>query len=58
MSAVPWTDTVQRTPVSAALPETVVQQDVVVVAMPAGVTNKIWFNVDSTAVDPVRTWVP
>ncbi len=48
VSAVPWTDTVQRMPVSAALPETAVQQGAFVVSVPAGVTNKIWFTVDST----------
>jgi hypothetical protein len=52
VSAVPWTDTVQRMPVSAALPETAVQNGAFVVSVPAGITNKIWFTVDSTDMNP------
>ncbi|MHB8957717.1 MAG: discoidin domain-containing protein [Pirellulaceae bacterium] len=52
VSAVPWTDTAQRTPVAAALPETTVQQGEFVVPVPAGVTSKLWFTVDSTAMTP------
>ncbi len=50
VSAVPWTDTVQRVPVAAALPQTAVQQGAFVVTVPAGVTNNVWFTVDSATI--------
>lgn len=52
VSAVPWTDTVQRVPVAAALPETPVHQGAFVVTVPAGVTSKLWFTVDSANMAP------
>jgi hypothetical protein len=52
VSAVPWTDTVQRVPVAAALPNTTLQQGAFVVTIPAGVTSKLWFTVDSANMVP------
>jgi hypothetical protein len=52
VSAVPWTDTAQRTPVAAALPDAAFEQDHFVVPLPAGMTSRLWLTVDSSAMTP------
>jgi hypothetical protein len=52
VSAVPWTDTAQRAPVAAALPDATFTQEQFIVRVPAGVTGKLWFTVDATDMTP------
>jgi hypothetical protein len=49
ISAVPWTDTLQLQPVADALPDLSSRKGVFRFSVPAGVTQKIWFTVDSAA---------
>ncbi len=52
VSAVPWTDTAQRTSVAAALPDAVFEHDHFVVPLPAGATTRLWLTVDSSTLVP------
>lgn len=52
VSAVPWTDTSQRVPIAAALPEARYDGGTFRVPVPAGMTCKVWLTIDSSSLKP------
>lgn len=49
VSCVPWTDTVMREPVAAALPIAKYSQDGYEITLPAGMTRVVWISVDTSS---------
>ncbi|MDQ3812742.1 MAG: hypothetical protein M3347_02180, partial [Armatimonadota bacterium] len=47
LAATPWTDTAQNVPVAAALPDAEYSNGAFRVVLQAGLTHKVWLNVDS-----------
>jgi len=52
VSSVPWTDTAQRVPVAAALPDADFADGAYHADVPGGMTRKVWLTVDSRDLEP------